>query len=68
MEDGVEVPGHVDKLCDICTHESKAVALQKVFHVTGIASGEIVETNEVVAFIQEALFYDRRQKRRRVLS
>jgi hypothetical protein len=55
MEDGVEVPGYVDELSDICTHESEVVAFQKVFHVTGIASGEIVETDNFVSFIQEAL-------------
>jgi hypothetical protein len=62
MEDGVEVPGHMDELRDICTHESEAVALQKVFHVTGIAGGEIVETDEFVAFIQEALTEVRSKK------
>jgi len=55
MEDGIDVPRHVDELSDICTHESEAVAFQKVLHVTGVASGEVVETDEFVAFIQQAL-------------
>ena len=55
MEDGVEIPGNVDKLRDICTDESESVALQKVFHVTGVARGEIVETDELVTFIHEAI-------------
>jgi len=62
MQDGVEVPGHMDELRDICTHESEPVALQKVFHVAGIAGGEIVETDEFVAFIQEALTEVRSKK------
>jgi hypothetical protein len=62
MEDGVEVPGNVNKGRHICAHESEPVALQKMFHITGIASGEIVETDDFIAFIQEPLTKVRSKK------
>ena len=62
MQDSIQVPGNVDKGRHICTHQSEPVAFEKVFHVAGIASGEIVETDDFVAFIQETITEVRSEK------
>jgi hypothetical protein len=46
----------------ICTYQSEPVALEKVFNITGIASGEVVETDDFVAFVQEAFTEVRSEK------
>jgi hypothetical protein len=62
MQDSIQVTGNVDKGRHICTYQSEPVAFEKVFQVTGIASGEIVETDDFVAFIQEAVTEVRSEK------
>jgi hypothetical protein len=62
MQDGVKVARNVDEGRHICTHQSEPVALQKVFHITGIASREIVETDDFVDLIQETITEVRSEK------
>ena len=52
----------MDKGRHICTHQSESVAFEKVFQVTGNASGEIVETDDFVTFIQETITDVRSEK------
>jgi hypothetical protein len=62
MQDSIQVPGNVDEGRHIRTHQSEPVAFEKVFNVAGIASREVVETDDFVAFIQQALTEVRSEK------
>ena len=52
----------MDKGRHICAYQTESVAFEKVFHVAGIAGGEVVETDDFVAFVQESITKMRSEK------
>jgi hypothetical protein len=62
MQHSIQTPGNVDKSGNIRTHQSESVAFEKVFYVAGIASGEIVQADDFVAFIEETITEMRSEK------
>ena len=63
MEDGVQISGNVRTKAVTSARTSRNPSrCKRVFYVTGIASREIVETDNFIAFIQEALAEVRSEK------